>query len=185
MKFTNSIAIAGIACSGMLPTVSAILGTSCLSALKAASQVPELFIEHLQREACSVGCEPTMKQWQHALKNQIIGELVEDGTAFCDAPEAKDAIADFLEDLMLGTGEACNHKLENKHLCHDPESVEPFVTCVRSKAQSSVTKSAPRLFQYMSEARCRKAEEYFTGDQLWEKDFPEHIQEYLSVCRDL
>lgn len=114
----------------MLPTVSAILGSSCLSVLKEVNQVPELFIEHLQREACSVGCEPTLQQWQHALKGQIIRELAEDGTAFCDAPEAKEAITDFLEDLMLGTGEACKDKFEDKHLCHDPESLDPLVACV-------------------------------------------------------
>ncbi|KAE8381627.1 hypothetical protein BDV26DRAFT_289266 [Aspergillus bertholletiae] len=185
MKLTSPIAIASIACSGMIPAVSALLGTSCISAVNALAQLPGLLIEHMQRQTCAHGCEPTVQTWQHAIKGQVIGELVDDGVKYCDAPDAREAFTSFLDQLMSGTADKCKDKLDTRHLCHDPDAVQPFIDCVNGKSKSAVAGSMHTLLPYMNEARCKKAAEYFTGEQLWEKDFPEHIQEYISVCHEL
>lgn len=185
MKLSSPITVASIVCSAMVPAVSAQLGTSCLATVSALSELPGRFIHHVQRESCAAGCQPTPQTWNHAVREHIIGELVEDGANYCDAHDTKEAFTAFLDKLVFDTVEKCQHKLQGKHLCHDREAVQPFVDCVNSHARSAVAGSLPSLARFMDEERCKKATEYFTGDQLWERDFPEHIKEYVEVCHEL
>ncbi|PKY01891.1 hypothetical protein P168DRAFT_306141 [Aspergillus campestris IBT 28561] len=177
MKFSGSTTLASIVCSAMIPVASAQLGISCLATVSALTELPGRFIEHLQRESCAAGCHPTPQTWNHVIKEHIIGELVEDGADYCDAHDTKEAFTAFLDKLVFDTAEKCQDKLQDKHLCHDREAVQPFVDCVDRHAQSAVAGSLPSLVRFLNEERCKKATEYFTGDQLWERDFPEHIKD--------
>ena len=185
MKFSSPATLAGIVCSAMIPAASAQLGTSCITTVSALSELPGRFIHHLQRESCAAGCHPTPQEWNHVIKEHVMRELVEDGAEYCDAHDAKDAFTSFLNKLMFNTAEKCKDKLGDKHLCHDSDAVQPFIDCIDRHAHSAVAGAAPSLFPYLNEKRCKKATEYFTGDQLWEVDFPEHIKEYLKICHDL
>jgi hypothetical protein len=113
------------------------------------------------------------------------GWLVDDGIRYCDYPEIKDNFIKFLDNLYDSTTRKCKGKLQDKHLCQDDEGMQPFLDCLNNNAFSAVASSLPRLARYMSEEKCKKATEYFTSAQLWETDFPYHLQPCINQCHEL
>jgi hypothetical protein len=119
---------------------------------------------------------------------------VDDSARYCDWPEidypkVKDDFLKFLDGLYDTTISKCKDRIEDKHLCDSDKSLQPFVDCVNKTSWLAVAGSLPkmlhRLTPYMSEEKCMKAAEYFTSDQLWERDFPEHVQLYVRQCHEL
>ncbi|PLN76888.1 hypothetical protein BDW42DRAFT_196855 [Aspergillus taichungensis] len=185
MKFNSPATLASIVCSAMIPAASAQPGTSCTTTVSVLSELPGHFFHRLQRRSCAAGCHPPPQEWKHVIKEHVIRQLVEDSTNHTDSHDTRVAIATFLNKLVFNTAEECQDELKDKDLCHNSEAVQPFVDCVNKHAQSTVADSGPDLFRHLNEERCKEATEYFTGDQLWQVDFPEHIKGYIKDCHRL
>ncbi|KAE8391135.1 hypothetical protein BDV23DRAFT_182846 [Aspergillus alliaceus] len=185
MKLNNAVNLTAVAFIWFFPLVSGILGTSCVSAIDAMAKVPALLIEHLQKETCHTSCEPSLAQWDHEVKDEILRELVADGAEYAGAPEAKDEFLRFIERLDTKVTSACKHQLGEGRICQNPEEVEALITCLNESSRNAVVTSMSGLIPYMSDSKCKKAGEYFTSDKLWEHDFPEHIQVYVQRCHEL
>lgn len=57
-----------------------------------------------------------------------------------------------------------------------------FVKCVKGASSSVVSGSMGGLLPYMNEKTCKKAAEYFTGNELWDQGFPKHVKAYVDLC---
>lgn len=185
MRFTRVAKTAAFAWLGLAPTAMAALGISCITAIDSMSRVPGLLIEHLRQEVCGFGCEPKLDQWAHRLKTEILSDLVDDGARYCDAAEIKNDFLAFLDDIYDTTVRKCESTVHDNHLCTTDTTMQPFIDCVNRAARPAVLKSLPRVARFMSDERCRKGAEYFTGDQLWEHDFRVRIKPYVHQCREL
>lgn len=185
MKLNNIFNFTFIACAGLSPAVHAFLSMSCLTAAKAMSEVPGLFITHLRRQSCDAGCQPTAQIWKHEVKDQIIQGLVDDGTQYCNAPEAKQAFSDFMNDIFDGILDKCSSHMDNKHLCYDEARLKPLADCVDQNSWTAVQRSLWRLIPYMGKEKCERAASYFTSDDLWENHFPKHVKQYVDQCHEL
>ncbi|KAJ5733137.1 hypothetical protein N7533_013584 [Penicillium manginii] len=125
-------------------------------------------------------CQPTLDLWGHRLKNGLLMMA----SAIATIPKSKTTLSNFstTSTILLQENEG---KLQDKHLCQDDEGMQPFLDCLNNNAFSAVASSLPRLARYMSEEKCKKATEYFTSAQLWETDFPYHLQPCINQCHEL
>ena len=186
MKVNNALNLAALTFVGMAPATVAVLGTSCFKAFNAINEVPSLLIEHTQQQACAAGCKPTIETWNHDVKQHIVAGIVDDGARYCEASEGKDEFIQFIDQYFQAATAQCKGHLEGgKHLCDSPDAVEPFVECAKKASSSAVSGSMGGLLPYMNEKTCSKAADYFTGKQLWDKDFPKHIQAYVAQCPEV
>lgn len=183
MKVNNALNLAALACVGLAPATVAMLGTSCIKAFNAVTEVPGLLIEHAQQQVCAAGCKPTLEMWNHDVKQHIVAGIVDDGARYVEASEGKDKFIQFIDKyFQVATAKCKDHLEEGRDLCDNPESLEPFAQCVKQASSSAASGSMGGLLPYMGEKTCKKAAEYFTGEQLWDQDFPKRIQAYVDLC---
>lgn len=179
----NALNLAALACVGMAPATVAVLGTSCIKAFNAVTEVPGLLIEHAQQQVCAAGCKPTIETWNHDVKQHIVAGIVDDGARYCEASEGKDKFTHFIDQYFHAATAKCKGHLEGgQNLCDNPETLQPFVKCVKGASSSVVSGSMGGLLPHMNEKTCKKAAEYFTGNELWDQDFPKHVKAYVDLC---
>ncbi|KAH8424222.1 uncharacterized protein LDX57_001980 [Aspergillus melleus] len=197
MKFSGAMNIAALAALSFSPVALAaldfssvavaLLNPSCRDAVDSISRMSSHIIQNMQKYACAAGCEPVISQWDSEVKNDIVDALIEDGVRYTGIhdPVAQKKFAAGINEVFVTVTTKCQDKFEDKHLCHDPDSLNPFVQCIDDNSRAAVVKSLRGLLPYMSEQRCRKVADYFNSDQLWKEDFPEHFKEYVDQCHDL
>ncbi|GFF29322.1 hypothetical protein IFM51744_00810 [Aspergillus udagawae] len=166
------------------PAVNALLGSSCISAVNSLNKTPALFIEAGQRVACQAGCKPKPAEW---LKygREFVNGVVEDGAAYCQIDDGQDVLAEYLDQIFHDVMDRYEAKLDDNHLCGDPEQLSEFKNCVLSNRWHSL--SSPRLsslLPYASEGRCKLVDSYINSSQLWDHDFPKRAKKYIGNCHN-
>ncbi|KAI9037111.1 uncharacterized protein KD926_000828 [Aspergillus affinis] len=143
----------------------ALLNPSCRDAVDSISRMSGHIIKNMQKYACEAGYGV-----------QYTG---------IDDPVAQKKFAKGINEVFVTVTTKCEDKFEDKHLCQDPDSLNPLVQCIDDNSRPAVVKSLSGLHPHMSDKRCRAVADYFNSDQLWKEDFPEHFKEYVNQCHDL
>lgn len=165
----------------LTPGVSAVLGTSCLSAASTLDKLPGRFLEKSREYMCQAGCHPKPNHWRKYGKEFISG-LADDGASFCqiDSPEGKDALIQYLDAKYMEVLDKCEPKLNDSHLCQESEESHEFQKCVNSTNVPS--RRLAKLIPHTSEERCKKVDAYLNSEQLWDEHFPARAKNYLQHC---
>ncbi|KAL3476655.1 hypothetical protein BJX99DRAFT_258202 [Aspergillus californicus] len=186
MRYTHTLAIAFMACTGFCPMVAGILGTSCIGTLNAISDLPGVFVKHLRTQACQAGCEPRFDHWDKYAMDSIVKPLVDATMEYAGAPDGKDIAVTFVDRNYQGIVADCNSKLrEDVHFCSHPEFLQPFLDCAKSRARVHIFNNMTPLLPWAKENTCKKATEYLKSSTLSEVDFPQRTRGYMEKCREL
>ncbi|KAL5356849.1 hypothetical protein BJX96DRAFT_171990 [Aspergillus floccosus] len=186
MKYSHTLAVAFTACMGFSPMVAGILGTACIGSLDAMSSLPGDFVENIRKQSCQAGCAPKFDHWDKYGKEAVLKPLAADGARYAGVPDAQDATFNFLDQVYQGVTEDCKDKLsQDAHLCEEPELLQPFLDCAKSKARGHAVSSLSILLPWAKEDACKKTTEYLHSSTLWDEDFPKNFKGYVEKCHEL
>lgn len=178
-QFLAAFSAAGVS---LIPGVSAALGFHCLKTLHSLD-TPR-FVKVVQEGSCKAGCEPRSPDWASHGKEMMRG-LIEDGAAYSQITDGREAAADFLDSVFENLRDKCEEKLKGGHMCQDEEQLRETMSCVKQNSRWAELKALPVLLPFANEANCKRLGEYLNSEQLWEKDIPARAQSYASHCHEL
>ncbi|KAJ6027454.1 uncharacterized protein N7446_003954 [Penicillium canescens] len=180
----NLITISTSISLGLLPQVSAILGTACISVMSKAGIIQAHLTEQIQRQACDAGCEPRFDSWDKHAKD-ILLPLIEEAAKKCDVKDGTDVFFEVVDQFHQNTKATCEDKIRpGGHFCDHPESLQPYLNCAKENSVQNSARGLLRLVPYMSDGICSCLEDYMMGSQLWEQDFPKLFVKYVDQCHE-